>query len=389
MAAPPAARPRRRRPRQRASPFAPESRPPRSGPPTRSWLGVQAVSTTRSSLPSTHCWPSRRKTSRGRPGSVSQRTPLRRSMRRPSARSRMRERPLGRSTSASAGRPARISGLAFGLFMHVSERLDAARIPSKPYALDKRYSGTRHMRDLHEWTGRPLALSHLRVFEAAARLLSFTAAGEECALSQSAVSRHVAEIERQVGQPLFVRRTRALELTPAGAELLAAVQPSLARIDDCVARLRMHDARYRIDITTFASFASMWLVPRLAEFQTLHPEADIRLSANDRYVDVDREGFTLALRGCDRRQPPPGAIHLFDETVAPMCSPQLAEQAERERRPLRGPADLAQHVLLDLHLERPRANLVDRWDKWFREIGHPPVRPRGRLIFDMIDQMHQ
>ncbi len=245
------------------------------------------------------------------------------------------------------------------------------------------------MQDLHEWTGRPLALSHLRVFEAAARLLSFTAAGHECALSQSAVSRHVAEIERQLGQPLFLRRTRALELSAAGVELLAAVQPALARIDECVARLRRVDARYRIDISTFASFASMWLVPRLAEFQALHPEADIRLSASDRYVDVDREGFTLALRACDRRHPPPGAIHLFDETVAPMCSPQFAEQAGRDGRPLRGPADLAHHVLLDLHYDRPLAALVDRWDKWFRRIGHPPVRPRGRLIFDMIDQMHQ
>jgi len=245
------------------------------------------------------------------------------------------------------------------------------------------------MQDLHEWNGRPLALSHLRVFEAAARLLSFTAAGQECALSQSAVSRHVAEIERQLGQPLFLRRTRALELSTAGAELLAAVQPALARIDECVARLRVPDARYRIDISTFASFASMWLVPRLAEFQALYPDADIRLSASDRYVDVDREGFTLALRACDRRYPPPGAIHLFDETVAPMCSPRLAEQARSAGRPLQGPADLAHHVLLDLHYDRPLATLVDRWDKWFHRIGHPPVRPRGRLIFDMIDQMHQ
>src|SRR5690606_11233611 len=151
----------------------------------------------------------------------------------------------------------------------------------------------------------------------------------------------------------------------------------------------MPDARYRIDITTFASFASMWLVPRLADFQALHPEADIRLSACDRYVDLDREGFTLALRAVDRRYPPPGAIHLFDETVAPMCSPQLIEQAEREGRPLREPADLARHVLLDMQHDRPLAALIDGWDKWFRKIGVPPVRPRGRLIFDMIDQVHQ
>lgn len=245
------------------------------------------------------------------------------------------------------------------------------------------------MQNPHEWGGRPLALAHLRVFEAAARLLSFTAAGDERALSQSAVSRHVAEIERQLGMVLFVRHTRALALTPAGAELLVAVQQAIARIDECVARLKTPDARYRIDITTFASFASMWLVPRLADFQALHPEADIRLSASDRYVDLDREGFTLALRACDRRYPPPGAIHLFDETVAPMCSPQRVEQAERAGRPLHEPADLAHQVLLDMHYDRPLAALVDRWDPWFRKIGHAPVRPRGRLIFDMIDQMHQ
>lgn len=245
------------------------------------------------------------------------------------------------------------------------------------------------MQNPHVWGDRPLALAHLRVFEAAGRLRSFTAAGAELALSQSAVSRHVAEIERQIGQALFLRRTRALELTVAGTELLAAVQQALGRIDECVARLRLPDARYRIDISTFASFASMWLVPRLAAFQALHPEADIRLSASDRYVDLDREGFTLALRACDRRHPPPGAIHLFDETVAPMCSPQFARRARLAGQPLRGPADLAHHVLLDMQHDRPLPAMVDSWDRWFRRIGHAPVRPRGRLIFDMIDQMHQ
>jgi DNA-binding transcriptional LysR family regulator len=82
---------------------------------------------------------------------------------------------------------------------------------------------------------RPIALAALRGFESAARHLSFTLAAVELNLTQSSISRQIASLERQVGKPLFVRRTRALELTPAGERLYAAVRQSLGAIDRCEA----------------------------------------------------------------------------------------------------------------------------------------------------------
>src|SRR5512139_1418373 len=89
---------------------------------------------------------------------------------------------------------------------------------------------------------RPIPLAGLRGFEAAARLLSFTLAAEELALTQSSVSRQIAALERQVGKPLFLRRTRALELTPAGEQMYETVRRTLGEIDRSVARVRGAEA---------------------------------------------------------------------------------------------------------------------------------------------------
>ena len=81
---------------------------------------------------------------------------------------------------------------------------------------------------------RPISAGHLRAFEAVARHLNFRAASEEMALTQSAVSRQIQSLEEEVGVPLFLRHTRAVELTSAGAQLLTAVTQALPRIDGAV-----------------------------------------------------------------------------------------------------------------------------------------------------------
>lgn len=104
---------------------------------------------------------------------------------------------------------------------------------------------------------RPIPVGHLRALEAVARHLNFRAAAEELALTQSPISRQIQSLEDDVGVSLFLRHTRAVELTGAGAQLLRAVLPSLERIDSAVRMIRQSAGRKSVAITTWASFASM------------------------------------------------------------------------------------------------------------------------------------
>jgi len=234
---------------------------------------------------------------------------------------------------------------------------------------------------------RPIALSALRGFEAAARRLSFTLAAEELALTQSSVSRQIGALERQVGKALFVRRTRALELTAAGVRLQATVSQALAGIDRCVDQIRGVGQPPRVSLTTYASFASLWLVPRLAAFQHAHPQIEIRIDASDRQVDLQAEGIDLAIRRClPTRMPAAGATLLCVEAVTPALSPHLLE---RIGKPLTQPSDLAALPLIEMDEEWPSAR-ASNWARWFEFAGAPRQRlVAGRLTFSFIDQAVQ
>ena len=116
---------------------------------------------------------------------------------------------------------------------------------------------------------RPVATGHWRAFLAVAKHLNFRAAADELALTQSAVSRQIQALEDEVGVALFLRHTRAVEMTSAGAQLHRAVGPALERMDAAVRLVRQTAGRRSVAITTWASFASMWLIPRMEEFQQI------------------------------------------------------------------------------------------------------------------------
>ena len=230
---------------------------------------------------------------------------------------------------------------------------------------------------------RAIPLATLRGFEAAARLLSFTLAADELSLTQSSISRQIGALERQVGKALFLRKTRALELTTAGARLLHAVQQSLAGIDRTVDEIRGLGLPPRVTLTTYASFASLWLVPRLAAFQRAHPEVEIRIDAGDRKIDLVAEGVDLAIRWCRPESAPVGALQLLEEEITPAVSPQLIE---RTRVRLNEPADLYQLPLLEMDDGLP-TSAASSWQRWF-EFAHAPPRATGggRMTFSFIDQ---
>lgn len=236
---------------------------------------------------------------------------------------------------------------------------------------------------------RPLSLDGLRAFEAVARRLSFSAAAEELHLTQSAISRQIKALEEEVGASLFNRGTRRVELTQAGATLEQAVAPSLERIDRAVRQLRIARGRQHVNVSTFASFATLWLMPRLARFQAQHPDIDIRLSATDKLVDMDDPEVDLLLRYDFRHNVPAHAEPMFSELLSPMTSPWLYEQSRSGAAPpLQRPADLAAHALLEEDDHRPSAFSLS-WRRWLQLHGEPQLEPRRWIYLNYTHQQVQ
>jgi DNA-binding transcriptional LysR family regulator len=227
------------------------------------------------------------------------------------------------------------------------------------------------------------SLDLLKGFEAAARLLSFTKAGEELYLSQSAVSRQIQDLESQLGVALFQRRHRALALTEDGQALYAASAQVLATMRAVTDRLRAGRGRQTLAVTTTQSFASLWLIPRLAGFTRTHADLDVRISAETRVLDLERDGLDLAIRHGPASLVGPNAVRLFGERVFPVCSPKLMKDS---KRPLREPADLRNHVLLQYDDPEGRHPWMN-WKTWLEIERLVDLRPAGSLVFSGYEQI--
>ena len=234
-----------------------------------------------------------------------------------------------------------------------------------------------------------MSLSCLRAFAAVARTLNFGAAAGELHLTQSAVSRQIKSLEDELGAPLFLRGTRHVEITPDGQVLLRAVEPWLQKLDSSVQRIRQTRSRPRVSITTFASFASLWLLPRVEAFQRRHPDIDIRVSAQDALVDLDDSELDLALRFCSREQAGAGALHLFDESLTPVVSRGLAERIRSGGAPpLAHPADLARHTLAEEDDDRAGSEDLG-WRTWLESQGEGSLQPARWLYLSYTYQQVQ
>jgi len=226
------------------------------------------------------------------------------------------------------------------------------------------------------------ALDLLVGFEAAARHLSFTKAGEELYLTQSAVSRQIKELEDQLGLPLFQRRHRALSLTDAGQQYYAVAAQVITTMRAATERLRAQAGKRRpLSVTTTASFAALWLIPRLAGFTREHPGVDVRITAETKVQDLERDGLDVALRHGPASLAGPNAVRLFGERVFPVCSPKLLKKL-----PLKKPDDLKNHVLLQYHDPDVRHPWL-HWKTWLEVAGVADLRPAGTLSFSGYEQI--
>lgn len=233
---------------------------------------------------------------------------------------------------------------------------------------------------------RPLpSLDLIRGFEAAARLLSFTKAGDELFLTQSAVSRQVQALEEHLGVPLFERRHREIRLTDAGRQLHRTATEVLRQLTDAAERIRGQAGTRAMTVTCSIGFASLWLVPRLLAFREVHPDIDIRIDANNRLVDLDRERVEVAVRYCPWREAPAGADELFKDEVYAVCAPALLGHADK---PLTTPADLRHQVLL--HYAGADTHWVPgSWPDKLATLGLENLDGAGALHFNQYDQLIQ
>jgi DNA-binding transcriptional LysR family regulator len=228
------------------------------------------------------------------------------------------------------------------------------------------------------------SLDFLRGFEAAGRLLSFTRAAQEIFVTQSALSRQVQALESALGVPLFVRGHRSLALTPAGIAFHRDVTAALNALATAAESARGVRAA-GLTVSTTVSFASLWVIPRLASFRGRHPDVEVYVSADDRLIDLGRGEVDLAVRYMADASAPQGAVRLFGERMMPVVSPKLIR---RGGTPLAVPADLARHVLL--HLDDPDGHTPWlEWSVWLASNGMPGLKPAGSLRFKLYDQVVQ
>ena len=199
-------------------------------------------------------------------------------------------------------------------------------------------------------------LAAVRAFEAAARLGSFTRAGEELGMSQAAVSYQIKLLEERVGTPLFLRTPRQVRLTETGRRLAASVEEAFDALRAAFASLA-DDTGGVLTISSVPAFAANWLAPRIGAFQLRHPGIAVRMSTSNRLVDFAREEVDVALRAGRGEWPGLAAHRLFPLLFTPVCSPELLRRAG----PVDGPADL---------LRLPLLTPTDPWWRlWFERAG--------------------
>jgi LysR family glycine cleavage system transcriptional activator len=225
-------------------------------------------------------------------------------------------------------------------------------------------------------TARLPSLNGLRAFEAAARHLSFTLAASELNVTQTAISHQIRRLEEELGIRLFIRQNRALALTAEARDYLPGVRAAFNDLRLATDRLLRKDDDKVLTVSTLASLAAKWLLPRLTDFQEQHPGIDVRITTSTSLVDFQRDNVDAAIRYGRGQWPGLRADWLMADELFPVCSPSLL----RGDRPLRQPEDLKGYPLL--HTSNANS---DDWRLWLTAAGLPAdIARQPGITFDMI-----
>ncbi|WP_111414374.1 transcriptional regulator GcvA [Billgrantia lactosivorans] len=202
-------------------------------------------------------------------------------------------------------------------------------------------------------------LTAMQCFEAAARHLSFTRAAEELSLTQSAVSKQVAQLESVLEHPLFRRVRKRLQLTPEGSLYLTEVRKILAQVEMSTRYMQSYGGHSEVlHITTLPTFGARWLIPRLNGFRFRHPDVYLNISNRVEPFDLEEERVDVAFFFGHGAWPKAECIKLLDEEVVAVCSPSMLPPGGID-----DPLALTRLVLLQ-STTRPEA-----WHDWFAAQG--------------------
>lgn len=213
-------------------------------------------------------------------------------------------------------------------------------------------------------------LNPLRVFEAAARHIHFTRAAEELGITQAAVSRQISTLEQWLDVKLFERHHNGLSLTTAGSQYLESLRPAFDIVSESTSRMLAKSIQSKIVMRSFATFALMWLMPRLARFREEHPDIQIDLLISVASIEMQREQADLIVTYADSEPEDGVARRLFPDVIVPVCSPRLLNPDA----PVSSAADLRRFTLLHSRY-RP-----DDWHDWISYAGDGLVASPG-IIF--------
>lgn len=211
-----------------------------------------------------------------------------------------------------------------------------------------------------------LPLNALRAFEASARLESFTKAGMELRVGQTAISHQVKALEVELGVKLFKRLPRGLALTEEAQVLLPVLTDAFRRMSEKLNQLGTGNFREILTVGVVATFAIGWLLPRLPSFCEAHPHIDLRIKTNNNRADTLLDGLDLFIRFGDGTWQGTEATHLMEAPLSPVCAPELA-------RRIRKPKDLLSTHLL-------RSYRWDDWPLWFGSAGLSAPDLRGWMF---------
>lgn len=218
---------------------------------------------------------------------------------------------------------------------------------------------------------RRLPLGALRAFEAAARLESFRLAAEELAVTPTAVSHRIRDLEETLGLKLFDRQVRKVVLTPVGRRLFPVLRDGFDAFAEALRGLKPEAAGSVVTVSVLVAFAARRLLPLMAAFRAAHPELQLRLHASDDPVELRSGAADLAIRYGYGPFLGLVAEPLFVESFAPVCSPRLG---------LASPTDLAGQTLLHAEWRHPAAD-TPTWARWAQAAGLTDLDTTPSLSF--------
>jgi LysR family glycine cleavage system transcriptional activator len=223
-------------------------------------------------------------------------------------------------------------------------------------------------------------LSSLRCFEAVARQLSFSKAADELHVTPGAVSQQIRSLEELLGTRLFDRTRRSVALTDAATRMLPDVQAGLEMLSRAVSSKTALFGERTLTISVAPSFASKWLLPRLASFYEQHPDIDLRISATVGLADFKRDNVDLAIRLGHGSYPGLHAESLFAESLTPLCAPDLLRRKGR----LKKPDDLRKHRLIH-DTSIPGGGEQGGWERWLALAGAKQVSAQRGARFTLAE----